>query len=461
MREEAVPSTDFTLVEVFARHLTASELIAHGSHVLVAVSGGLDSIVLLHLLRAVAEPLALRLTVAHFNHAMRDGSAADAEFVAALCERWNVPCVVRRARRRLHTETEAREARYRFLAATRSRVDADRIATGHHADDQAETVVFRLIRGSGIGGIAGIPVRRGWIVRPLLTYRRAELARHAEGHGLEWKEDPTNRDAAYTARNRIRHEILPAMERVRSGAVKSILAISAEAAAAEMAWARIVDDLEQSLAIRSPDGAFQLARDSLLRYHPHVRARVMRRLFGRLGPVPGRAATQAALDFVRRAASGAILELRGGLRLERHFDRLVIRPAPEPLTADRPLVIREPRGGQGEATIGGRRVRVDWSLGDGTRSRIAESFDPTALRFPLQLRAWRPGDRIRTSGGTRKLKKMFVERRVARSDRPRIPVLVQDDGRVLWVIGLARSRDAEPMPGDPVFQVSVSDADLD
>jgi tRNA(Ile)-lysidine synthase len=380
-------------------------------------------------------------------------------FVTDLCERWHLRCVVRRAGTRLDTESAAREARYRFLLAAGVTVGADRIATAHHADDQAETVVFRLIRGSGLAGLAGIPARRGRIVRPLLPFRRAELAGHAAHYSLEWREDPTNADAEHTTRNRIRHEVLPALDRARAGAVRSILALSAEAAAAETAWDRIIDDVERDLTIRTPDGAFQLARDSLLRYHPHVRARVIRRILGRLGPMPGRAATDAALDFVRRAASGAILEFRGGLRLERHFDRLVIRPAPKPPTADRPLVIREPRGGQGEATIGGRRLRVVWSLGD-EAGGVAESFDPTALRFPLELRAWRPGDRIRTSGGTRKLKKMFVERRVTRPDRVRTPVLVQDDGRILWVVGLARSRGAEPVAGDPVFQIAVSDADF-
>lgn len=448
------------LIDRFAAHLDASDLIPHSAHVLVAVSGGIDSIVLLHLLHRLKERFALHLSVAHFDHAMRADSASDATFVNDLCAGWNLPCNIRRTTVSLCTENAAREARYRFLFATSARIGANRIATGHQADDQAETVVFRLIRGSGLAGIAGIPARRGRIVRPLLAFRREELAAHAREHGLEWREDPTNRDPAYAVRNRIRHEVLPALERARPGAIRSIVAIAEDAASAESAWNRIIDDVERSVAVRSSDGAFQLARDALLRYHPHVRARVIRRILGRFGPAPGRAATEAALDFIRRGASGAILELRGGLRLERHFDRLVIRPAPEPLSADRPLVIGEPRGGQGEATIGGRRLHIVWSLGGNAGAGVAESFDPTALRFPLELRAWRPGDRLRTNAGTRKLKKIFVERRIARPDRASTPVLVQDDGRVLWIVGLVRGRGAEPVPGDPVFQISVTDANF-
>lgn len=442
-------------------HIEAGDLLPGGAHVLIAVSGGLDSIVLLHTLHTLSNRFAFRLTAAHFDHAMREGSAADASFVEDVCARLRVPCVVRRTSEAIGTESAARDARYRFLLSAAGKVKASRIATAHHADDQVETVLFRLIRGSGLRGMAGIPARRGRIVRPLLPFRRSEIEAYANAMQLGWREDPTNRDPEYAARNRIRHDVIPALERARPGAIRSILAFSEEAAAAESAWIRIIDDVERGLAVRTPDGAFQLARESLLRYHPHVRARVIRRISGRFGPVPGRAATEAALDFVSRAASGATLELRGGLRLERHFDRLVIRPAPESVTADRPLVIREPRGGQGQATIGGRRLRIDWSLGEATGTELAESFDPTALRFPLEVRAWRPGDRIRTNAGTRKLKKMFVEQRVARPDRARTPILVQDDGRVLWAVGVARGRGAEPMPGDPVFQISVTDADID
>ena len=146
-----------------------------GAHVLAAVSGGADSVVLLHLLRFAGDELGITVSAAHFDHAMRPGSAPDAEWVAGLCAAWGVPLVRRRADRALRSEAEAREARYAFLAGARGRVEADWIATAHHADDQAETVLFRALRGTGVAGLAGIaPVdaaRR--LVRPLLPFRRA------------------------------------------------------------------------------------------------------------------------------------------------------------------------------------------------------------------------------------------------------------------------------------------------
>src|SRR4051812_7461857 len=165
-----------------------------GAHLLAAVSGGADSVVLLHLLRFVAEGMGMTVSAAHFDHAMRPDSGADAQWVAGLCAAWDVPLVVGRADGTLRSEGEARDARYAFLEAARAGAGADWIATAHHADDQAETVLFRVLRGTGVAGLAGIaPVdaaRR--LVRPLLPFRRAELRRYARSHGLRWREDSTN-----------------------------------------------------------------------------------------------------------------------------------------------------------------------------------------------------------------------------------------------------------------------------
>jgi tRNA(Ile)-lysidine synthase len=446
-----------SLLDAFESRLERTRLIPPGSNVVVAVSGGLDSVVLLHLLRA-AHRLDVRLCAAHFDHAMRPDSAADAEWVRALCHEWGVQCQVGRAATAPTSEAGARAARYAYLFDVAQLTGAESIAVAHHADDQAETVLFRLMRGTSLAGLSGIPERRGMIVRPLLMFRRARLQAHARTAALAWREDPTNVDLRF-ARNRIRHVILPALERTRPGATDAILQLAEEARAAEVAWNQIIDDLERVLVIRTTDAGFQLARDALLGYHPHVRARLMRRLLGRLGPTPSRAATRAVLAFIRSGTSGGAIQLAGGLRLERQFDRLVIRLAPGTPSADQPLVIREPRAGRGDAQIGGRRVTVEWSLANGTDG-VGAAFDPAALQFPLELRAWRPGDRVRTSQGTKKLKKLFVERRLPRSERRRTPVLAQVDGRILWVVGVVRARGAEPVPGSPVFQIRVTDADI-
>ena len=153
-----------SLTERFQSVLREFELVPSSGHVLVACSGGLDSVVLLFLLRESAKALGIRVSAAHFDHSMRVGSAADAEWVSGLCRAWNIPLRSERATHAIRNEAEARAARYAFLEAATEAVDADRIATAHHADDQAETVLFRMLRGTGVDGLAGIPIRRGRII---------------------------------------------------------------------------------------------------------------------------------------------------------------------------------------------------------------------------------------------------------------------------------------------------------
>lgn len=437
-------------------HLVRTRLIPDGATVLVAVSGGLDSVVLLDLLRGLADNMSLRLVVGHFDHRMRDGSAADAHWVRGLCRAWDLPFSRGEAAVPPRSEAEARRQRYQFLHGAAQEAGAARIAVAHHADDQAETVLFRLARGTGLGGLAGMAARRGSIVRPLLPFRRARLVAWATERGLRHRSDPSNLDLRF-ARNRIRHVALPALERVRPGTVASILRLADEAARAEEAWNQVTDELLEDLAITAPDGSIQLAREGLLGYHRHIRARLVRRAFGRLGRMPGRAGTLAALAFITSGASGGAIELAGGLRLERQFDRLVARRATSNGT-NRSLLIPGPGDGEGEAVVGGRPLRVAWTRGAGTGG---VAFDPDALAFPLELREWRPGDRIRTAAGTKKLKKLFVEHRVPRPERQRVPVLVERNGVVVWVAGLARAAGLEPLPGSPAFRIVLSDGTFD
>lgn len=443
-----------------AAHVRQNRLLRPGERVLVAVSGGIDSVALLHILR-FGEPLPLELHAAHFDHRMREDSGRDAAWVAGLCRAWEVPLDARAAATPPRGEAAARELRHAFLAVAAERAGATRILTAHHADDQAETVLLRLLRGTGVHGLAGIPARRDRFVRPLLPFRRAEIAAYADAVRLRWREDPTNVGLAY-ARNRVRHVLLPALERVRPDAAELLAAIATDAAetngvlqgVAERVSARTVEQHEQ--------GSLVLARDLLLRYPVAVRARVLRTALRRLGSAPGRSGTRAALEFITSGAGGGVIELAGGVRLERSFDRLLLRRAAEPVPADRPVVIAVPEDGRGEALIGGMRFAVHWSRSTPDGDGDAAVFDPTALRFPLELRGWRPGDRIRLDYGSKKLKKLFVERRIARGTRSRIPVLAEGGGRgdrIVWVVGHARAAVARPAETGARFYIRVKDAE--
>lgn len=443
----------------FPQHLARTGLIPPGSRVLVALSGGLDSVVLLHLIRFLPLPGRYTLAAAHFDHAMRPDSAADAAWVAGLCRAWEVPLDVARADSPPRSEDEAREARYAFLARAAERAGADLILTAHHADDQAETVLFRAARGTGLRGLAGIPDRRGRIVRPLLPFHRAELAAYAAAAGLRYRVDPTNETLSY-ARNRLRHEVIPRLEAVAPGASRSLARLADLARDNETAWDWVLDRLEEEVVLsRAPD-LIELARPILLSYHPAIRARLLHRLFRRFGSSPGRAGTMAALEFTSLGASGGRVRVGRDVHLERELDRVRIRrgPQPERPANDRPVTLATPEAGAGEAVLGGRRYSVEWTTSSRPSTGATEDFDPSAIAFPLCLRAWQPGDRIRLPFGTKKLKKLFLERRLTRSDRARVPVLADASGRILWVVGIARADLARPSGRGPVLHVAVRDA---
>jgi tRNA(Ile)-lysidine synthase len=441
----------------FRRHIARSGLLPPDSTVLVALSGGVDSVVLLHILRFTAG-LSLDVRAAHLDHRMRPGSAADAAWVRGLARAWEVPLESGAAPAAPRGEAEARRVRYAFLEAAARAAGADRIATAHHADDQAETVLLRLLRGTGLRGLAGIPARRGRIVRPLLPFPRAEILAYARACGIRYREDPTNVDTGFT-RNRLRAQILPALESIRPGAGGRLAALAGEVRSAEGAWRAIVEAAFRDVVRDAGEGSLELARDRLLAYHPHVRARVLRRALHRFGSVPGRSGTHAALEFITAGASGGVIELAGGIRLLRSFDRLVIRRVSDPPPPDRVVRIEEPGTGRAVATIGGRAVTVHWSCTAREQAAPAVAFDPAALRFPLELRAWRSGDRIPFEHGSKRLKRLFAERRIDRDDRTRTPVLAEAGGRVLWVVGVRRAAGAEPVPGGPVFQVTVANGE--
>ncbi len=439
------------------RHLAASGLVRPGDAVAVALSGGLDSVALLHLLRFPLADLALDLSAAHLDHAMRPRSAHDALWVRGLCIAWGIPLVCQRADPPPASEADARSVRYAFL--DRAAPPGARIATAHHLDDQAETVLFRITRGTGTPGLRGIAPRRGRLVRPLLPFTRAELTRYARDAGLRWRDDPTNFDLSF-ARNRIRHSVLPALERARPDAARALAALAASARRDEAAWEHALGRLERDVVLARDDEALVLARDVLRAYHPHLRARMLRDLLRRFGTTPGRAGTQAALEFIMTGRSGHGVDLSADARLERAFDRIVVRRVSRGAVEDRPLEIADRGPGEGRAVVGGRTLAVRWSPAAAMPDRPPAGDDRqatiTASRFPLSLRGWRTGDRIRLQYGSKKLKKLFGEHRLDCRERQRAPVLVDASGTVLWVVGVARASDVAG--GEGGLEIVVEDA---
>ena len=441
----------------------------------VALSGGLDSCVLLHALRFGSGRT--RLRAAHFDHGMRPGSDADAAWVRGLCTAWGVELTTTRwsevdqGEHGRPSEAAARTARYAFLHECRSRREPALLLTAHHADDQAETVLFRALRGTGVDGLAGIPgYRAPGIVRPLLSLWREELEAYARLHGIAWREDPTNRQAGY-ARNALRHRILPLAEEAVPGARRALVRLSRTAGGEREAWRqaleRIVDGLDPRPREAGESGsAVSVDRDAFLALGPELGSRVLRHLVRhRLdAPAPDRAGTDRALAFAASGRSGGHVELGSGVMLARALERLRIGVdaggEAHPAQDDETLSIPGPGSGEGGARIGGSRYRIRWAP-EGVLELSAETPVSTgarpsrrvhrwqgaasgeivlradAVRFPLRLRGRRPGDRMCASGGGRKVKRILLEARVPAVTRERVPLLVDGGGRVVWIPGVA------------------------
>jgi tRNA(Ile)-lysidine synthase len=445
----------------FDSHLRDSALLTADRRLLIALSGGLDSVCLLHLLR-FPEP-AFDLHAAHFDHAMRAGSERDADWVRGLCRAWGVPLREARSAAPPRSETAARDQRYAFLHDAAAGARADAILTAHHADDQAETLLFRLIRGTGVSGLSGIPERRGLLARPLLPFSRKDLRAYAAGARLRWREDRTNLDTRF-ARNRLRHVVLPALEATRPGAARRIAALAQRAAEAEAAWQHVVDAALADVVTGRGEGVFELARERLLGYHPHVRARVLRHLLKLLGSRPDKAGTRAAVEFITSGRSGGRIEIAGSACVARDFDVIMLSRGGAAREegqggAAGSLRIATPREGAGSFTAAGQRYEARWASSRDEPHDGCAIFDLSSLRFPLELRGAQPGDRMRLSYGSKKLKKLFQERRVARARRASVPVLCDAAGTVLWAVGVARSEVAPPQSGEPVFSITVRDGE--
>jgi tRNA(Ile)-lysidine synthase len=455
-RREAAPPPVLDAV----RDAVGRGLLAPGDHVLVGVSGGPDSVALLHALALLRAEHRLELTVCHVHHGLRPEADRDAAFVEALAAR--LGCPVRVAR--VHVprgpgrspEEAARLARHAALARVADAVGAGRIALGHTADDQAETVLMRVLEGAGPRGLAGIPARRGRLVRPLLGVDRAAVLAHLAAHGLEAVDDATNRDPKFL-RNRVRHEILPFLAAQMGprapAALRRLARASREAVEALDAVAR--SRLAGHLA-PTPVG-WRLALAALDELPPGaVKATVRLAVVevaarDRLGSGL-RAAHQDALAALLRAAPGARVRLPGAVVVERGRDALwILRPPPVPTST--PLAVP----GQAPA---GELLHVAATIGAPAPDRPADPaseawFDAAALGLgpdagappaaSLVVRPRRPGERMVPFGGAGpvRLVRLLAAAGVPRLARARWPVLARVDGggddEVLWLVGVRRA----------------------
>jgi len=440
-------------------------MIEPGSAVLVAVSGGPDSVALLHLLSELREPLNCDLRVAHLNHGVRGPeSDADEAFVRELAAGLGLEIVVGRTdapsmaeEEGLSLEEACRNARRRFLLETARRAGCPRIATGHHSNDQAETVLLRLIRGAGVTGLAAIrPVTREGFVRPLLECGRGEILDFLAERKLPFREDSSNLDTTHL-RNRVRRELIPLLEmRFNPSIVEVLCRTSRNMAHAEVLLSRLGLKALEEARLESERDRMTLDLKRLGAYDENMWGYIFRAACIALaGNSHGLTHEhfKALGKLVGKRSTGAVLHLPRGLRARRGYGVVeVYREKPRPRaprfreTVSVPGLTPAPDlGGLLETQI---IDKTDFTSDLKEADPCTEFFDLGEISLPLTLRTRKHGDRIRPFGldGTKKLKDLLIELKVPIEARDRLPVLSDGMG-VLWIAGLKRSDRAKILPG--------------
>lgn len=386
---------------------------------LVALSGGLDSICLCEALHEAG----YRIAAAHFNHALRgEASDGDERFVLDFCAARGIPCRTERGdvaafarQEKIGTEEAARALRYAFLERSASELGASVIATAHHANDNAETVLFHLSRGTGLSGAAGIAPRRGNIVRPFLCVTREELSAYAREKGLSYREDATNSDEAYT-RNYIRAKILPELAAVNTAAVRHI----SESALRFRADDEYLSELarERLTTLLAENGEVSLAGKELLGAPAALRRRMLTALLQRLGvgEKDFTAEHYTALEALCRDGQTRRLALPRAVCAVWKEGRLRLFVQSEEEKETVALSLGE------RAKWGGFEITLQSAAPDGEETIALEE---SALTLPLTVGKWSAKDRMTPPGlpASRSLKRLFSERGIDADARERVPVI--------------------------------------
>lgn len=437
------------IIEQVTSYISYHGMIQPGETVLAAVSGGADSVALLHMLKALRKKLNINIHVAHLDHMFRgEESQQDAEFVAALCRGWNVPYTIEavnvsdyKVRQRLSNQVAAREVRYRFLEQVAQSQNCHRIALGHHADDQAETVILNLLRGTGPTGLAGIsPIRDGRYIRPLLGIRRSDIELYCQENSLPYRNDSSNCKTEYL-RNRVRIQLLPQLEEQYNPEIVDALIRLADICRAEDKFIEEQTNALYQTLITDEKDKIIINSKELSKVDLALRRRVLRQVY--------RQATggKRELSFfhvellIKQACSvnPIVIELPGDINCSIHYNKMIFHR--------RKVNIESPNYCY-RLNVPGKTIinEVGYCI---TAELLTSCENPATLPEreavldygltgqELFVRPRRPGDIFKPQGvkGKVKLKKFLIDQKVPRGMRNYIP-LICNKQEIIWVGGL-------------------------
>ena len=453
------------------RFISQYKMIEDGETVLVAVSGGADSLALLYGLHALRSQLSCKLHVVHLNHCLRPDADADAEFVQQHAAHLELPCTIQRAevprlvkQWKLSVEAAGRRARYQFYESVCTEVSATKVALGHHQDDIAETVLMNLIRGSGATGLKGIsPVRNMKFIRPLAGFTRQNIEAFLTSIGIVPRHDATNTDTYYL-RNRIRRELIPQLARDYNPNIKTGLSRTADVLGTESEYLdTVARKAFETCRIQGPQKNVVLDRVKFRQYHVALQRRILRQsVFEMLGDMSDLyfAHCEAMLNLVEGDAPNTVLALPNDLRFRRAYQQLIFERKPVEMES-----FVYPVATVGKTSIEVLNTEITAELGhveslgtlalpDGKFEAIFDYdklrkvfAEPSSETVPLTVRNRQQGDRFQPYGmrGTKKIKDFFIDAKVPRCERDSIPLLVCSN-EILWVIGYTTSESFKIKP---------------
>ena len=420
------------LFEHIVNRIKETGLIASGESIVVGVSGGADSVLLLHALASLRESMKIDILAVHVHHGIRGAEAdRDAEFVREQCDGLEVPCRVIRAdvpsialQEKMTVEEAGRTVRYGFFFEEMERVGAHKLAVAHHRDDSAETILFNLVRGSGIKGLCGIAPIQGKIIRPLIDLRRTEIEETLSEAGLCWREDSTNQEVVYS-RNRIRHELIPYLEReFNSDAVDHLTKM-----------AGILRDIDDHMEAEAERWIETYAKPGSLPVEPlkaadrALQGYLIRKRLGELGGLKD--ITSEHVEMIRSLlgkTGGKTICLPGGRSVRREYDQLFF------------FTVNEDK----ETGM----IPVELSVCEISPEKVekiasdpyTKCFDYDKIKVKLCLRTRKTGDSlvVFADGRSQSVKEYMINAKIPAGQRDRIPLLVSGD-EVVWIVGYRAS----------------------
>jgi tRNA(Ile)-lysidine synthase len=448
---------DTTFISHARQYIDSESLIEHGNKILVAVSGGVDSMTLLDVLTVLRKDLALSLAIAHVQYGLRgNDSVADEELVRHTADTHSVPCYVKRIppgdsvwQERGSVQELARTIRYEFFEQIRREIGFDLVATGHTATDNAETVLLHLIRGSGPDGLSGIPVRRGVVIRPLLWAERQQIESYAVARRIHSREDRSNIEGTYT-RNLLRNKIIPFLEaQVQKNVVRSITKTASINRTLDGYLDTIAGEIAQKAVVQVAPDEYEISQTALESLHPAIADYVIRYIVRQVtGTTLSFTGTISVRDLLRKPV-GTVAELENRFRVFREHDKL--------------RFIREPAGHAEVQNVDlnesylwhGSVFRISGVTGedvDTASGKNVEFIDADKIHEPFVLRSWREGDRFIPfgMGNEKKVSDLFIDEKIPRAHRKRRAIF-EANGTIVWVCGTRLDNRVRITPGTRSF----------